>query len=252
MIFFWKPLGFMSGIFSCLVKDCRLIKAMDVVNDDDDDDDDDDDGGLLLFSRWKICSQEKSSNNFTRYSQASFGYILTSTVNYRLVNLASFTEPPSFKQWDSMYTFIKSPKPKVPKGQRLHKKGVSLWWFSWEFGSEIWHWLSWKKISRCWGDRQRFGRGRWWRNLATSTIGSFDEQNPEWVGGACFMNKNGRFFSTTTERYNQNLKKFTGSGGVKGKRSPAESWSDEFDAVLGKRWTIWQWLWVGLVPFRGS
>ena len=40
---FGKPLGFMSGFFSCLVKDCRLIKAMDVVDDDDDD------GGLLHF-----------------------------------------------------------------------------------------------------------------------------------------------------------------------------------------------------------
>lgn len=205
---------------------------------------------VAFFPLKQICSQEKSSNNFSRYSQASFGYILTSTVNYRLVNLASCAEPPSFKQWDSMYTFIKCPKPKVLKGQRLHKKRVSLWWFF----LGVWQWnlalteLK-KTISRCWGDRQRFGRGRWWRNLATSTIGSFDEQNPEWVGGACFMNKNGRFFSTTKERYNQHLKISLPVGGWKEKEVQQKV---GVISVLGKRWTIWQWLWVGLVPYRGS
>ena len=68
---FGKPLGFMSGFFACLVKDCRLIKAMDVV-DDDDDDDDDDDGGLLLFPVEK--------NMFPRKEQQQLHKIFTSII----------------------------------------------------------------------------------------------------------------------------------------------------------------------------
>ena len=65
----------MSGIFSCLVKDCRLIKAMDVV-DDDDDDDDDDDGGLLLFP--------VETNMFPRKEQQQLLKIFTSIIRLYL------------------------------------------------------------------------------------------------------------------------------------------------------------------------
>ena len=150
---FGKPLGLCQGSFVRLVKDCRLIKALDGVDDDDDDDD----GGLLLSHVEKTCSPE-NSNNFTTYSQTSFSNNLTIRVNSRLVNLASFREAPSFQERFNEYVY-QPPKTQGTTGQRgKHKRAFVAVNFVGSFCSEIRR-LSWKKL-QCLGDRQRFGRGR--------------------------------------------------------------------------------------------